>query len=138
MAALITDTGPLVAYLDLREENHAWVKSRFEELTTPLYTCESVLAESAFLLARKGHAPTRVFDLLETGVVVLGFDLNAYWKDVRRLLRLYSDQPMSVADACLVRMSELHRESVIFTLDRDFLIYRRNGRQKIPLLAPFA
>jgi predicted nucleic acid-binding protein len=53
-------------------------------------------------------------------------------------LRSYRDVPISLTDACLIRVSELHRASVVFTLDRDFLVYRRNGRQRIPLLAPFA
>jgi predicted nucleic acid-binding protein len=44
---------------------------------------------------------------------------------------------MSFADACLVRMTELHRDSRILTLDRDFAAYRRNGRERIPLLAPW-
>ncbi len=56
---------------------------------------------------------------------------------VLRLLRKYADTPMSLADACLVRMTELHRDSRVFTLDRDFAAYRRNGREHIPLLAPW-
>jgi len=54
-----------------------------------------------------------------------------------RLLRKYADTPMSFADACLVRMSELRRNSRLFTLDQDFAAYRRNGRGRIPLLAPW-
>jgi hypothetical protein len=44
---------------------------------------------------------------------------------------------MSLADACLVRMSELTERCQVFTTDRDFLVYRRKGRHLIPLLAPF-
>ena len=43
---------------------------------------------------------------------------------------------MSLAEACLVRMSELRHDSVIVTLDSDFRIYRRNGSQAIPSLMP--
>jgi hypothetical protein len=43
---------------------------------------------------------------------------------------------MSLADACLVRMSELLDNSVVFTTDSDFHIYRKNGRQKIDLIIP--
>ena len=43
---------------------------------------------------------------------------------------------MSFADACLVRMAERYTEGVIFTLDNDFSIYRKNGRQMIPTLTP--
>jgi hypothetical protein len=44
---------------------------------------------------------------------------------------------MDLADACIVRMTELIRDSRVVTLDRaDFSVYRRNGRDLIPLVAP--
>ena len=43
---------------------------------------------------------------------------------------------MALADACLVRMTELHRDTAVLTPDGDFRIYRRNRRQVIPLIAP--
>ena len=56
---------------------------------------------------------------------------------VAHLLEKYSDQEMQLADACLVRMSELKRDCRLFTLDRkDFQVYRRFERQVIPLVAP--
>lgn len=51
-------------------------------------------------------------------------------------MRRYADVPMSLADACLVRMSELSDDASVLTLDSDFRIYRRLGRQAIPLLTP--
>jgi hypothetical protein len=45
---------------------------------------------------------------------------------------------MSLADACLVRMSELHDNARIFTLDSGFKLYRRHSRQAIPLIFPAA
>ena len=35
-------------------------------------------------------------------------------------------------------MAELYDEAAVLTLDGDFAIYRKNGRQIIPLIAPFA
>lgn len=70
--------------------------------------------------------------------VVIDFALDAHRPDVFRLLRKSADQPMSAADACLVRMAELVEASQVFTTDRDFLVYRRKGRQLIPLIAPFS
>ena len=52
------------------------------------------------------------------------------------LQRAYADVPMSLADACLVRMTELHEEARVLTTDSDFRLYRRNRRQVIPLLVP--
>ena len=51
--------------------------------------------------------------------------------NLRELLHRYRNRPMSLADACLVRMSEIHRGSEIFTLDGDFRIYRRFGNKVI-------
>ena len=53
-----------------------------------------------------------------------------------KLLRRYEDTPTSLADACLVRFSELHSDCQVFTLDGDFHRNRRHRRQVIPLLAP--
>jgi len=44
--------------------------------------------------------------------------------------------PMSLTDACLVRLAELNAESLIFTLDGDFRIYRKHGRRTIPTVMP--
>jgi predicted nucleic acid-binding protein len=66
------------------------------------------------------------------------FDLDREVAAVRDILHRYRDLPASLADACLVRMNEQHRDSVVFTLDRDFQIYRKHRRRVIPLLAPFA
>jgi predicted nucleic acid-binding protein len=75
--------------------------------------------------------------LFERGLVKINFDVSSHHSDVWELLRKYSDQPISLADACLVRMAELNENCQIFTTDRDFLVYRRKGRGIIPLLAPF-
>ena len=42
-----------------------------------------------------------------------------------------------LAEACLVRLAEKHSGAVVWTLDRDFQIYRQHARQSIPLVAPF-
>jgi predicted nucleic acid-binding protein len=75
--------------------------------------------------------------MVERQIIRLDFVINEHCADVNRLLRKYADQPISVADACLVRMTELADPCQVFTTDRDFLVYRRKGRQAIPLLSPF-
>jgi predicted nucleic acid-binding protein len=66
--------------------------------------------------------------------VYLGGELQA----LRELLDRYADTPMDFADACIVRLSELHTQSTICTTDGDFRFFRKKGRETIPLLAPFA
>jgi predicted nucleic acid-binding protein len=137
MAKIIVDTGPLVAYFDRSSQNHGWIAEEFKTLTDPLLTCEAVVTEVLFLLRRDGLNPDWILHLIERGELLCGFDLETEIASIRKLLRQYRTFPATLADVCLLRMSELHSDSVVLTLDRDFLIYRRNGRQKIPLLAPF-
>src|SRR5688572_14884569 len=74
--------------------------------------------------------------MVERGLVSLDFVLAAELFSVRRLVTRYRDRPMSLADTCLVRKAELYDEAAVLTLDADFTIYRKNGRQIIPVVAP--
>lgn len=136
MSRVIVDTGPLVAYFDRDSQYHGWVRDRFQELTDPLISCQPVLTEALFVLKRGGLDPDLVLALVERGDLVCDFDVRREITTLRRLLRKYRDLPATLADVCLVRMSELHRECSVFTLDRDFHVYRRNGRQSIPVISP--
>src|ERR1017187_1472008 len=106
------------------------------EIPPPYYTCEAVMAEASHLVRRVAGGPQRVIDLVSRGVVVVPFRLQDEAGLIQELMGRYADVPMSLADACLVRMTEQHEESVNVTTDSDFRIYRRNGRQEIPLLTP--
>ena len=134
---VIVDTGPLVAYFNRRDKHHAWAVERWAALFEPVLTCESVISEAAFLLREDGLDVEKLWTALERGTVRVQFGFEAHQADLLRLLRKYRDQPMSVADACLVRLSELTDKSVIFTTDEDFRFYWRHGRGLIPLIAPF-
>ena len=135
---VLLDTGPLVAYLNRNDRHHAWAVERWSALFDPLSTCEAVLSEAMFLLQSDGADVEPLLRLVERRIVRVDFVMNDHRSDVFRLLRKYADQPMSAADACLVRMAELTDSCQVFTTDKDFLVYRRKGRHVIPLLAPFA
>jgi predicted nucleic acid-binding protein len=75
-------------------------------------------------------------ELLTRGVITIPFRLDGEVKRLRDLLARYADVPMSLADACLVRMSELHPEARVVTLDAHFRVYRRLGRRVIPVVMP--
>jgi predicted nucleic acid-binding protein len=136
-AKLICDTGPLVAFFNRADQHHDWACEQFNRITEPLITCEAVISETVFLLQDDGLSSDPILEALERGKVLVQFSAEEHWPDLRHLMRKYANLPMSLADACLVRMAELAPRSRIFTLDRHFGIYRRHGRQIIPLLAPF-
>ena len=138
MAALVlADTGPLVAALRKRDAHHAWTRAQLGACAAPLVTCEAVLSEAFFLLQGVSGGRDALAAMIDRGLLEVRFDFQDEREATLRLLRKYADTPMDFADACLVRMSELHRQSQVFTLDRDFSAYRRNGRERIPLIAPW-
>ena len=134
---VLLDSGPLVGFLSETDQFHSWSVDVWSRLYDPLWTCEAVLSEVVFLLQSDHLSVEPLLELFERGLVKLDFDVWRNQADVWSLLRKYADRPMSLADACLVRMAELHDRCQIFTTDRDFLVYRRKGRGVIPLLAPF-
>lgn len=133
---VLLDTGPLVAFLNRRDQHHAWAVEQLGALRPPLWTSESVLSEACFLLQQVHPGSEAVLALVERGLLRVAFRIAEEHAAVRRLMVKYRDVPASLADACLVRMAEQHSDSVVLTLDGDFRIYRRNGRQVIPLLTP--
>ena len=134
---ILLDSGPLLAFLSKTDQHHYWATEIWGTLYDPLWTCESVLSEVIFLLHSSGLSIDPLGELFDRELVKIDFAISAHRSDIWALLRKYADQPMSLADACLVRMAELNSHCQIFTTDRDFLVYRRKGRSTIPLLAPF-
>jgi predicted nucleic acid-binding protein len=133
---VLLDAGPLVAFLNRRDRHHAWAEAQWNQIAPPMLTCEAVLSEACFLLSQTPLGSRLVVQLLERGVFSLPFRLEDQVQAVTRLLEKYRSVPMSLADACLVRMSELFPSSTIVTVDTDFGLYRRHGRQVIPAIIP--
>lgn len=131
---VIMDTGPIVAFINARDKHHEWSKDQFSFIEPPLLTCESVISEACFLLKEINNGSNIVLELIKRGVINLPFKMMDSLEQIKWLLNKYSDVPMSLADACLVRMSEIYPDSSIFTLDSDFSIYRKNRRNVIRLL----
>ena len=136
MPVILADTGPIVAYLDRRDQHHRWALDQFSRLPAPYVTCEAVCVEAAHLLLRGGHNPAVVLELIQLGVLVVDFSVQQEVDTLRRLMESYRDRPMDLADACLVRLVELHADSTVLTVDADFQIYRQHRSQTIPVILP--
>jgi len=132
----LLDTGPLVALLDVRDQHHRWATTELARLSGPLLTCEAVVAETSQLLIAHSAAFWRVLAMMRDGSIEVARHLPDESFALENLLRRYAPR-MDFADACMVRLSELHPRAKIATLDSDFQFYRRHGRTPIPLLAPF-
>jgi predicted nucleic acid-binding protein len=136
VSRILIDTGPLVALLTRNDRHHGWVRDVLDAVEPPVFTCEAVISETCFLLSRLRDGQDAVFELLTNDIVKVDFRMAAEVDALRALTRKFASVPMSFADACLVRMSELEPQSRILTLDGDFRIYRRNRRQVIPTIMP--
>src|SRR5689334_3872272 len=134
-SGILLDTGPLVAYLSEHDAHHEWAITAFSGLDPPVITCEPVLSEACFLLERNRQPAALVLDYALESEFRIGLHLGRELESIRALMRRYANVPMSLADACLVRMAEL-TGLPICTLDSDFAIYRAGGRRPLQLVAP--
>ena len=132
----ILDTGPLVAAFRRPEDKDPytpWAAKLLRSLPYPLFTCDAVLTEAAHFL----RSPAKLLEALRRGLLVSRFDTQTAAPRLTELVRKYADRSMDFADACLVYMSEQTKDCKVVTIDRaDFAVYRRHGREAIPLLLP--
>ena len=136
METFLTDSGPLVALLNLRDEHHEWARGQFKHFSNPLLTCEGAITEATHMLQFDGLPPWGALELIERKIVSVQFDLESNLDRVLSLMKKYADTPMDFVDACLVTMTEAKRDCRLLTLDSDFRVYRRFERQTIPLIIP--
>jgi predicted nucleic acid-binding protein len=129
----IADTGFIVGFGNQTDRHHEWALSLAKGITEPLITCEAVLAEAAFHLGSSSY----VFSLIEDELLCVDFDLTRNLPQLIYLARRYQDRKPDLADLCVLRMSELHPQYVVLTVDKsDFTIYRRNRREAVPIVCP--
>jgi predicted nucleic acid-binding protein len=133
---IIIDTGFLVALLNRSEQYHNWVKTQLSNISAPLLTCEPVITETCFLLQKIHQGEDAVLNLINRGKIQIPFRIDEESSIIRELMQRYQSVPMSLADACLVRMTEIYPNSILLTLDSDFRIYRKNKKQMIPVIIP--
>ena len=132
--SVLVDAGFVVALLSSRDAHHQWAVTQASELPPPWSTCEAVLSEAFHLLGARGAKSLGA--LLRRRALLVAFEVGENLESVLRLIEKYRDVPMSLADACLVRVSETLADPVILTTDEDFRIYRRHSRQTVPCVAP--
>jgi uncharacterized protein len=131
---VLVDSGFLVALLNRRDRDHRWAVVQASQLPPPWKACEAVLSETFYLLGETGRGS--VATLLRRNAVIAAFTFVDNRIPVLDLIQKYANVPMSLADACLVRMTEVLPDPVVLTNDKDFRAYRRHSRQVIPCSMP--
>jgi predicted nucleic acid-binding protein len=129
----IADTGLIVALLNRDDRHHKWALEIARTVSEPLLTCEAVLSEAGFQVG----SIQWVLGLVREGFLKTAFDLSRNFEEVAALAERYQDRSPDLADLCLIRMSELHENLPVLTVDEnDFRVYRRNRRDVIPIVCP--
>jgi len=131
--SILLDASALVGILHRNDQWHSEASRVFSTLKdSQILTCEPVITEAWFLLGGSEFARVALLGLVQDAVSI-SFSLTEEIREVQRLVARYRELPMSLADACLVRMSEIF-DAAVFTFDSDFNIYRRNRNEKIPVI----
>jgi predicted nucleic acid-binding protein len=132
---VLLDTGPIVALLSRHDAAHGRARALFEGCAPPLRSCEAVVAEACFLMRRvDSGGPAEVLALARKGVFDIALSIEDHWPNLEALLKKYADRPISLADASLIRMAEVHQEPRIATFDGDFGVYRWNRARKFEIV----
>ena len=132
--SILVDAGFLIALLSRRDSRHRWAVAQGPRFPPPWKSCDAALSEAFHILGK--HGAPNLAALLRRRAVVSGYHLGERIEEVLMLMQKYADLPMSLADACLVRMSEILPNPVLLTTDADFRIYRRHNRQTVPCVMP--
>ena len=131
----ILDTGPLVGWMNRRDQWHRWSVSTMQTLKPPLITCESVIAEAVWHLRDSREAVDRLYGLVEAGALRIVPVLPDHIAHLCAVSAKYAE--MDFCDAAVVRLSEIHPRAVVLTTDTGhFTVYRRFHNKPIPLVHP--
>ena len=134
---ILVDSGPLIAFLSSSEKYHRWVLDQMSDMNGELVTTESVLSEVVFLMKHHPSALNAISNVVNQGLLRIFPAFSESPAECTELLLKYADLPSSVADISLVYLHSIHKNSVIFTLDSDFLVYKDKYGKPLRLVAPF-
>lgn len=133
---IIADAGVIGGLIYEKDRWHKWAFENAKQLAPPFFTCEAVITEACYLLQNVKDGEQTILNMITDGFLQIDFRLFDEAVSAKSLMKKYENVPMSLADACLVRMSEIVENSIVFTTDSDFHIYRKKGKQKIDLIIP--
>lgn len=123
---ILTDTGPLIALLDKRDDNH---KNCVEALTRLpaeiMLTTWPCFTEAMYILGSVGgyRYQSRLWLFIEDEKLKLHDLTSSEVAKMNALMKKYQDTPMDLADASLVAVAESLKFRQIFSIDSDFFFY---------------
>ncbi len=131
---IAVDTGPIVSLFDKEDDNYRICLETFKEIRQPLITTWPVITEAFYLLSFSSAVQDDLWEFIERGVVTV-YDLDkTLRRTCRDFMKQYRDLPMDLADASLVAVADRENIHTVFTLDKDFKVYRTRNKKHFKLL----
>ncbi len=133
----VIDAGPLIALFDKSDTYHQKVRNRLEEYRKHthgrLITTWPIITEVTYILNTHVHLQAQL-DFLKW--ITIGgiemFDLQkSHLSKIIELQKKYSGLPMDFADATLLIAAENLDINKVFSIDKDFSIYRILGKKHL-------
>ena len=126
---ILVDAGPLIAILSEGDQYHALCTAALRKIRPPMGTVWPVISEAIHILSAMPYAQKLLWDMVLNGAIqLLPLDLDDVPR-IRELMQKYSDLPMDLADAALIRVAERDNIRQFFTIDRtDFSVYRLHNK----------
>jgi len=134
MKKILIDSGPLIALFDASDKYHSEAVSFIKTNKLPLITTIASVTETLHLLDFNRNAQIDFIEWMHRGAVEIQNIENNDFGRLKELTEKYSDLPMDFADSCLVYLAEKLNLNTIATIDRDFTIYRIQGRRKFKII----
>ncbi len=132
----LCDASPLIALINKGDDNHQRCVNILPSLLAPLITTCACFTEAMYLLGRYGgwFAQQELWGYVADEILVIYHHNSDELTRIETLMDRYRDVPMDLADASLVAIAEVLDRRQIFTLDRDFYIYRLRGNQSFEVV----
>ncbi len=134
MKKILIDSGPLIALFDASDKYHNEAVNFIKTNKYPLVTTLASITEALHLLDFNRNAQIDFLGWVHRGAVEIHNIENNDFKRLQELTEKYRDLPMDFADSCLVYIAEKLKLNTIATIDRDFSIYRIQGRRKFQII----
>ncbi len=134
MKKILIDSGPLIALFDSSDKHHQEAVNFIKTNKYPLITTLASITETLHLLDFNRNAQIDFLEWIHRGAVEIHNIENCDFKRLKDLTEKYRDLPMDFANSCLVHLAEKLNLNTIATIDRDFTIYRIQGRRKFKII----
>ena len=134
MKKILLDSGPLIALFDASDKYHSNSINFVKTNKFPLVTTIASVTETLHMLDFNRNAQIDFIEWVHRGAVEIQNIENNDFGRLKELTEKYRDLPMDFADSCLVYLAEKLNLNTIATIDRDFSIYRIQGRKKFKIV----